>query len=303
MHHMDAFLDPPHPDRQIAALAERQHGVVSGAQLQALGLGRGAIARRVQAGRLHRLHRGVYAVGHRRLTRQGRWMAAVLACGEGAALSHRSAAALWGIRRAAGDTVDISVPGRAGRARHAGIVVHRPRSLTDADRTERDAIPATTPARTLADLAAILTPPQLERAVTATEELRLFDLHAVAAAARGRPGSAALTRVLAAWTTVEVTRSELEDRFLALCHDHGLPRPGVNGLVHGYEVDFHWPAQRLVAEADSRRHHATRAAFETDRARDADLLVAGYRVVRFTYAQITDGHHATARTLRALLRR
>ena len=300
---MHGFLDPRSPDRVIAELARRQHGVVSRAQLVAAGLGPGAIEHRERMGRLHRLHRGVYAVGHRRLTRQGRWMAAVLACGEGAVLSHRSAAALWGIRRAAAAAVDVSVPTRAGRARHAGIAVHRPRRLTDADRTQHDAIPVTTPARTLADLAAILTPPQLERAVTATEELRLFDLHAVTAAARGRPGSAALTRVLAAWTTVEITRSELEDRFLALCHDHGLPRPAVNGRVHGYEVDFHWPAQRLVVEADSRRHHATRAAFEADRARDADLLVAGYRVVRFTYAQITDGHHAAARTLRALLRR
>ena len=231
-------------------------------QLFALGLTRQAITRRVQAGRLHRLHRGVYAVGHTAVSQHGRWLAAVLSCGPGALLSHRSAAALWGLRPSSAPKIDVTVPRNSGRRSTKTIEVHR------AKRTPRThlGIPVTAPTCTLIDLAA--SPCwQLKRGAEIAERRGLLD-------ARGR-------RFLA----IE-TRSPLEDAFLALCD--GLPRPLVNARVEGLEVDFHWPHARLVVETDGHEHHGTREAFERDRERDQRLIAAGWTVRRFTHRHLLE---------------
>jgi len=294
----------PHVDQVIAELAARQHGVVTWRQLLAVGLGRGAIEHRNRSGRLHRLHRGVYAVGHRRLSREGRWMAAVLALGEGAVLSHRSAAALWDLRPSAAGKIDVTVPARTGRARRSGVRVHRSSALPASEVTRHDTIAVTTVARTLLDLAEIVPSSSSQRALERAEGLRLFDLRAIRSAIDlhpTRPGSPALAASLAEYEEDELTRSEMENQFLSLCAEHDIPRPRVNAIVEGYTVDFFWRAQRLIAETDSRRYHATRAAFERDRARDAALTVGGYRVVRFTYRQIQREAAGVAGTLLALI--
>ena len=293
------------PDRLLAELAERQHGVVSLADLEAAGLGRAAIAHRVDAGRLHRIHRGVYAVGHRKLTREGRWLAAVLAGGDGALLSGLCAGAHIGLHPSSPWRIDVTVPSRGGRRPSRTIRFHRPCSpVPEAERWVHDAIPVTTVARTLLDLAAILSAPALARAVERAVKLDLFDLRAMEATLARHPthrGAAPLRAVLDTYRDDVLTRSDLEAIFLALCAAHGIPAPAVNSLVEGYEVDFSWRAQRLVVEADSHRHHGTRAAFERDRTRDARLAVAGFRVVRFTDRQLTREPAEVAATVRALL--
>src|SRR4051794_38719447 len=161
--------------RRIAALAARQHGVITARQLAALGLAQQTLSDHVREGRLHRLHRGVYAVGHTVLTTRGHWMAAVLAAGPGAALSHASAAALWDLRRSAATVVDVSVPGRAGRMKRRGLRIHRPRTLRPTEVTSPQGIPVTPPARTILDLAATLQPHRLERLLDQAEILELTD--------------------------------------------------------------------------------------------------------------------------------
>jgi very-short-patch-repair endonuclease len=240
----------------------------------ALGLSREAIARRLRSGRLHRLHRGVYAVGHTALTREGRWLAAVLACGPGALLSHRSAAALWGLRPTSAPRIDIIVPRTNHHRSTDCITVHH------ATRTARvhNNIPTTSPTCTLVDLAAANLPRrQIEKAAETAEALGLLDAREV----RGR-----LKAILAAHDLSTRTRSTLEDAFLALCDGAKIGRPAVNATIQGLEVDFHWPDVRLIVETDSHRHHGTRAAFERDRVRDQQLTVAGWRVVRFTHRQV-----------------
>src|SRR2546423_6748271 len=165
-------------DRQIAALATRKHGVVARRQLVALGLGPGAIDHRVARGRLHPVHRGVYAVGHPRLTARGLWMAAVLACGPGALLSHRSAAALWGFQSTAAMRIDVSAPGRRGRP---GIVLHRVGSVHDEDRGKCHGVPVTAVPRTLLDLAGLVSPDQLPRALEQAARPQLLDMKAAPA--------------------------------------------------------------------------------------------------------------------------
>lgn len=302
---MEHVRDSLRPDALIARLAERQHGVVSLAQLRGAGLSIGAINSRVRAGRLHRLHRGVFAVGHRRLTRAGHWMAAVLALGDGAVLSHVSAAALWELRPSSATAIHVTVPTAAGHRHRDGIVVHRSCTLGPADADQHDAIAVTSPARTLLDLAGMVSAGPLERAVERSLALRLFDLHAVdavIAANRRRRGAAALSRII---TEIHheptLTRSDLEGMMRDLCDAHGIARPAVNALVAGVEVDFHWPAQRLIVETDGHEDHGTRTAFERDRAKDAYLMLHGYRVVRFTYRQVVHGAAAVGETLRALL--
>ena len=301
MHDMDAKGDP---DRRIAELAEVQYGVVSLAQLYALGLGRGAIAHRVKAGRLHRVHRGVYAVGHRRVSREGWWLAAVLACGDGARLSGVAAGAHWDLRPSDAEIVDVSVPSRAARKPRSGIRVHRPRTFDELDGTVHERIPVTAVPLTLIDLGERISPAAHARAVERAELLELFDLVAIDdALARhpGRQGSRRLAAVLASYRDDVVTRSDLEAMFLALCATYGVPAPAVNARVEGLEVDFLWREQRLVAETDGLRHHGTSAAFERDRVRDAQLLVAGFRVVRFTYRQVRDEPARVAQTLLRLI--
>src|SRR4051812_34857505 len=253
-------------DRAIAALAGCQHGVVALSQLQVLGLGRGAVATRVSSGRLHRLYRGVYAVGHSSVSSRGRLMAAVLACGPDAVASHRSAAALWGIRRSAATKVEVTAIDRRGQH---GITLHRVRRLDAEDRTIRDGIPVTTVARTLLDGAAVLTPRHLVTAIEDSERLRLFDLRARA--------------------------------FLDFCRDASLPLPATNVSVCGYEVDAAWIKQKVIVELDSYAFHGTRGAFERDRVRDAVLQENEFRPLRVTHRRLTEEPRELERVLRRFL--
>lgn len=295
-----------HLDRAIAAVAERQHGIVARSQLTSLGLGRRAIAHRLECGRLHAVHRGVYAVGHRVLSQQGRWMAAVLASGPGAALSHEAAAASWGLRTTARSRIDVTAPAKRGSRR--GIRFHS--AVLPADEvTVAGGVPVTTPPRTLLDLAGAVRPHALARAVDEAEALRLTDVLSLADLVDRHPtsrGVAALRRILAAGGLgAAITRSELEDRFLGFLDDAGLPRPAVNALLElrggPVEADCVWHGARVVAELDGYAHHGTRAAFERDRARDRRLQAAGWRVIRITWRQLHDEPGAVAAEVRALL--
>jgi hypothetical protein len=278
--------------------------VVSRAQLVDAVLGRRSIEHRVRIGWLHRIHRGVYAVGHRPLTRDARWMGAVLAHGDDAALSHACATALWEIRHYNGIWIDVTIPTRGGRTRRERIRLHRSSTLSADDVTTHRGIPVTTVARTLLDVAATLAEPSLARTVEQTEIRRLFDLDAIddtLARNPHHPGAARLRAALALYRHDEITRSELEAIFRTLCDDHGLPHPLVNHIVEGKEVDFFWPGQRLIVETDGRATHFTIAAHERDRARDAHLTTLGYRVLRFTERQVSADAVTVANRLRALL--
>ena len=230
-------------------------------------------------------------------------MAAVLACGQGAVLSHRSAAALWSFVGGASPRIDVTSVGYRGavirRIRH-----HRVRRLPPEETTTVDEIPVTTVARTLFDLAEVLAPHRLEGAFEAAEREELLDMREVALTAERNPGRRAhkrLRTLLPRLTAPSTTRAELERTFSRMCRLAGLPLPQMNVLVEGLEVDALWPEQRLVVEVDGWEFHKTRAAFERDRARDAQLLLAGYRVVRVTYLQLRDGPETVADTLRRLI--
>lgn len=304
---MEGKLAPRHVDERIAALAASQHGIVAAAQLRGLGLTPRQIEFRLHAGRLHAVERGVYAVGHARLTREGRWMASVLACGADAVLSHRAAAAHWGILPPTSGKIDVTLPRRTGRRGRKRIRVHRVAWLTDDERAVHEGIPLTTVARTVLDLAATLRRRSVERAVEESERRRLFDLAAVETLLERRarqPGTPLLRAVIDGYRDEHLrTRQELERLFLALCEGHRIARPEVNALVGPFEVDFLWAEQRLVVECDGRDIHATRAAFERDRARDAWLTAHGLRVVRFTWRRVSSESDEVARLLRQLLAR
>jgi very-short-patch-repair endonuclease len=278
-------------DLTIATLAGAQHGVVARWQLRALGLGVAAIDHRVRAARLHRVHQGVYAVGHRVLTVEGRWMAAVMAGGANAVLSHASAATAWELRPRGAGAIHITLPGDAGRRRRTGLRLHRSATLEPSDTTTHLAIPITTPTRTLIDVAATLKGRPLEHALDRAEQLGLVDFAGLAervTARPGRPGSPSLQALLSRYAAGStVTRSEMEERFLRLCDDHGLPRPETNTRIEGKEVDFVWRDARLIVEVDGYRYHRSPSAFEDDRERDVILTVAGWHVLRFTWAQLT----------------
>jgi hypothetical protein len=269
----------------IAELARRQHGRVAGRQLRAMGLGKGAIQWRVQNGRLHRLYRDVYAVGHVVDTRRGKWMAAVLACGPGAVLSHLDAGRLWGILRGVGSgSIHVTVP--RNREGYDGIRVHRVRSLDPWDHGRIHNIPVTSLARTLLDLAEVLSPRRLERVIEEAERLHMFDLgaiHDVLERSPGRRGRRALrAAVEAALEEARHSRSDLERDFLDLCRDTGVPLPATNVGVEGEDVDAHWPGSALVIELQSWEWHRTRQALERDSAKALKLEAAGYRVVPVT---------------------
>ena len=298
---------PPHVAQVIRLLADRQHGVVARRQLLAAGVSAETVGRLVGAWRLVPVHRGVYALGHPGLTEDGRRMAATLAAR--APLSHRSAAALWGVRDAPDSFHELTSPGPGGRRnrRRDGLLVHRARALLPADVTRERAIPVTTLPRTLVDLAGVLGAPGLRRAVERADQLELFhlpDVEAAIARHRGRSGAVALRALLADYAAhgVTLTRSELEARMLQLCLDHRLPRPEVNSYRNGRELDFRWPAARFVVETDGWGTHRTRSAFEADRARDRRLAVEGWRVVRITHRHLRDEPDAVARDLITLLR-
>jgi very-short-patch-repair endonuclease len=302
--------DQPPRDRLVAGLAEGQHTVISLNQLKALGLTASAVRSRVGSGRLHPIHRGVYAVGHARLTKHGYWMAAVLAYGPGAVLSHRSAAGLWGIRPDNRAKTDISLPSRSTRSR-PGIDAHASVTLTSADCTTEDGIPCTTLPRTLLDLGEVLDHRGLERAIEQAEVLRLFDLRAVEHVlerANGRRGAAVLRAVLAGLEEPALTDTDLEERFLMLCRAASLPRPEVNVWLDIDELpavraDFLWRAERLVIETDGWESHGTRQAFERDRRRDERLKLAGYELLRFTRRRIVADPSGVMSTVTELLAR
>jgi len=302
------------PDAAVAAIAARQHGVASVQQLRRAGLDKHRVRHRVRVGRLHCVHRGVYAVGHSALSREARWIAAVLACGSGggvassdaslpesgepgttmsilehwgAALSHRSAAELWGLLRPGSGPVDVSIPGDGGRSRRSGIRLHRPLLLLPAAVRLRGGIPVTTPARTIADLRRVsagkrrlVTPRELRRAI---RQANVFGLPIEEEDRRRRE------------------RSDLEEDFLALCCRHRLPAPEVNVRVGEHLVDFLWRGRRLVAETDGYIYHRGRAAFEDDRGRDLALRALGYDVVRLADSQIEHEPAQIAAVLRARL--
>jgi len=294
-------------DRRIADLADRQHGVVARRQLLEMGIGRDATKGRLAAGRLHRVHAGVYLVGHRVVSPEGRWMAAVLACGEGAVLSHRSAAALWGIA-AAGGAIEITSP-RDTRS-HGPIRRHVAHLPAD-EITVCAGIPVTSVHRTLFDLAAGSAADRLEAAMREAEFRRLWDrlsLPALLARHPGHRGNAKLRLCLGRLSqTVGFTRSDFEELFLPFADRFGLPRPHLNARIQvrgaWIEVDCLWREERLIVELDSRAAHETRSAFEADRDRDRRLQVEGWRVVRITWRQLQDAPEALARDLQAMLRR
>jgi very-short-patch-repair endonuclease len=303
---IDVKVHPRRFDAAIATLAQGQHGVVSRPQLSALGLSRQEIDYRQRCGRLHLNHRGVFAVGHRVLSREGRWLAAVLAIGQDAALSHQSAAALWGMRQTARARIDVTVS-RKVRSR-SKIQVHQA-TLTPDELTTTLNIPVTTPARTLLDLASVAGPQAQERAINEAEVLHLTSPHSLDDLVnrhRGRPGIPAIQRILnAGFIGATVTRNDVEGRFFALLDEAGLPRPEVNAQLEiagtWIEPDFMWRSVLLIVELDGYETHGTRAAFESDRARDRALQAAGWRVVRVTWRQLQERPAAVVAELRILL--
>ena len=265
--------------------------MIARAQLVAIGFAPRAIDRRVAAGYLHPVHRGVYAVGHARLTRSGRWCAAVLAGGEHAALSDQAAGGLMGLIAYTG-RAHVTVP--TSRRTVPGIVWHAsPLPLDEVER--REGIRVTTPARTLLDLAASLAEHRLERAIDRAEAQHLTSPTSLAALVeryRGRRGVATLRKILGEGEIGRrVTKSELEDRFLVFIDRHALPRPETNVWLQAadgwVEVDCLWRDARLVVELDGRAFHDAAGVFEADRARDRALIAAGWRVVRVTWRQLT----------------
>jgi len=281
------------PDARASRLAARQHGVVSHRQLVAVGLSGNAIARRVEQGRLHRIHRRVYAVGHMQRTAEARWIAAVMACGSGAVLSHLDAAALWRIYDGEGARVHVTTTARCGRALR-GAFVHRPRKLDPDDVTVKHGIPVTTVARTLVDLSDLLGRERVLRAVREAELLRLLDFDALDAAvrrARGRRRLRVLKEALAIHVPGQIVRDELEHRFLELIREAGLPAPETNvklkARARRYEIDCLWRQHRVAVELDGRAAHARTTAFESDRRKDAALTAIGLRPLRFTWHRVT----------------
>ena len=291
-------------------MAERQHGLVTLPQLQLLGLGRSGVSRRTSSGRLHRVHRGVYAVGRPQLTQRGDWMAAVLAYGPRAVLSHRSGAGLAGLRPDNRAKVEITLPSPSARSRPT-IDVHTSLTLEATDITTVDGIPCTTVARTLVDLGDVVSREAVERAVNRAEVLRPFDGRAVREAlerAGPRRGAGILRAVLDDYTQPALTRKGVEERFLALCQTASLPSPAVNEWIAfddgvSYKADFLWGEEKLIAETDGRDVHTTCKAFEHDRLRDQRLTLAGYTVVRFTWRQVVHEPERVAEALRTLLAR
>jgi very-short-patch-repair endonuclease len=288
----------------MARLATDQHGVVALWQLTMLGFGPRAVERRIRDGRLHQLHRNVYAVGHRQTSKRGFWWAAVLAYGDESLLSHRSAAELWGLARQRPGPIDVTAPkGRQGPSRRDGIWIHRGR-LHDEDRAIEAGIPVSSVARTLFDLAEVVAFEQLEKAweeADRLKRLRLGDIERVCERGYGRRALKPIRRLLAEARAVTRTRSPLEERFQRFCRLYDLPPHSTNVDVLGSEVDVLWPGARLIVELDGWEFHRHRAAFERDRARDPKLLLAGYRILRVTHRRLDAEAPTLATEIRQLL--
>ena len=267
-------------DLMVARIAGCQHGVAPVQQLLEAGLTAKGMTRRVAAGRLHRLYRGVYAVGHAALSNERRWFAAVAACGVHAMLSHRSAAELWRMLPVTAGPVHVTVPGSGGRARRCGLVVHRAPSLPPTDGTRRHGIAVTKPARTIADLR------RTEPATVVRRALRRASFLGLSMGGERK----------------EVRdRSDLEERMLWVCRRYHLPTPDVNVPIGPYTVDFLWRRHRLVVETDGWEGHRGRRAFEDDRVRDAHLRLQGYEVLRFTWRRVFDDPRSVVAVLRRYL--
>jgi hypothetical protein len=284
----------------ISALAQRQHGHVTRAQLIGLGFGAGAIAYRIRVRRLIPVRAGVYAVGHIPTTPVARAGGAVLACGSGAALSHGSAATLWGIAKRWTFPLEVTV---AAKRRPRNIRVHCSPALTRKDIRWHLGIRVTSPARTLLDIAPRLSEKSLTRAANdalLSRHLREGDLADILARFPRHPGARRLRRFVHAPTGP--TRSELEDVFAAFVERFGLPRPEINVRVGRYEVDALFRAQRVIVELDGLAYHGNRDAFERDRERDAEMLVQDLETVRITWERLTRQAEKEAARLDAILR-
>lgn len=303
------FMRTRERDRAIAELAERQHGVVARRQLLALGLTESAIDRRLRAGRLHQLRDGVYALGHRLIPREGHWMTAVLASGSDAVLSHRSAAALWGIRPTSRSRIDVTVRHRSRSSK--AICRHISNVPTD-ERAEKDGIPATSVHRTIFDLAATEDVDALISMLREAEYLQRWDRLSLWHLLERYPRKRGARKVRAALERLKSEppgrkRKGLEERFAPFLRHHHLPLPRFNDwLVLGnrrYCVDCHWPGTGQIVELDGWQGHSTRSAFRSDRERDRKLRVAGYSATHLTWAQLDDEPAEIAADLRTLLTR
>lgn len=287
----------------LAALATKQDGVVGHRQLLRLGFSRASVQRLVAGKHLHALHHGVYAVGHSSVSVRGRWIAALLAGGPGAVLSHATAAAVWDLRDGVGPVIHVTTA--RSRGRRDGIRFHQVRKAHPEDWTRRNGLPVTSVARVLLDLAAESSLAQLGRLVERAERLRLFDavaIQRVLSRAGGHRGRRPLGEVVAGQSGPPPdTRSELERRFLELCIHGGLARPALNVTVAGFEVDALWPMERVVVELDGFEVHRTREAFERDRARDAVLQTLDYKVLRFTDRRLKCQPEAVLAGIRSLI--
>jgi len=290
------FHDHPPVDVAIAELAEAQHAVFRLDQIVDLGLTASAVRHRATAGRLHRCYRGVYSlVPASLLGREGRWLAAVFAAGPGAVLSHRSAAALHGLRSYFGKYVDVTIPCRTSR-RHRGVRIHRSLTLTAADVTVVSDVPCTTVARTLFDLAEMIGRRPLERAfdqADAEDVLNVFAVQDQIARNQSRAAAGKLRALLAEhYLGSTMTRSELEERFVLLCRHAGLLAPVVNELLWlpdegpPIRVDFLFSESRVAVETDGYRTHRTRQQFELDRENDQRLTAHDWRPFRTTWRQL-----------------
>lgn len=293
-------------DAAIAKLADEQYGVLARRQLLIAGLSPRQIGERARRGLLVPLHRGVYAAGHRRLTADGIWLAAVLATGPGAVLSHRDAAKLHGLGRWEYGPVEVTTPAYVRST--AKVHVRARRRLDADDVTTVAGIPATTVARTLVDLAKILSRERLLHAMTSAERAGTLDLGAVRAAFgrvrhRPGPGAATLRAALAEFDArgAQVTRSELEIAFRRLVRVRRLPPPELNAWAEGVEVDALWRAERVAVELDSWEFHRDRSAFARDRAKGNHLTLRGWTVLRLTHRDLTrDARRVAADIRRAL---
>lgn len=294
--------------RRLLRLAKQQHGVVATRQLRRMKVSWEQVRDRREPGWLRRVHQGVYVVAGWEGAATTRWMAAVIASGPGAVLSHGDAAVLWGLAKRTGATeaplpVEVTVPTESHRRRRAGIALHRV-ELADDEVTVHRRIPVSSAARTIFDLAARVGRRQLERLIDEAERLKLCgvaDLVAALDRNRGRPGAARLANLIASHTPGStLTSSELEERFLLLCRARGLPHPLVNVFLLGLTVDFLWPAG-LVAEVDGAASHLNRRAFQDDRDRDGLLVANGYTVLRFTWWDVVRRPAVVAERIRRAL--
>src|SRR4051794_19926918 len=304
MAHVGGFevdIRPPDgPRHWIAELARRQHGVVAHWQLIEGGLSHSAVQRLIRAGWLQPLYVGVYAVGHRALSWLGRCRAGVFAGGRDALLSHQPAGGLWEVHRSSSSAIHITVP--RSRPGAAGLRVHRVRSLHPEDVAEIDGIPVTSLARTLLDNAEVLPVRQVIRMIEEAERRQVFDLGALErllARSHGRHGVKPL-RIALGELNGEPARvnSDWERDLIDFCDDHATPRPELNVIVEGFEVDALWRRAKLVVELDSWSHHRGRTAFENDRVKLATLQLAGYVVLPITWRRLEREPEEVARQIK-----